>query len=251
MHTLEVIGGRYRSELGIMILFWFDVGIATLSLFGYYLRDWRHMQLGITLMSVLTLVFMYIVDESPRYLLCKQKRNQAEKALKKIAKRNGNDPDQVRITDNIMQEFCRDSAKHPEAETSVLTNGTKKNQTYSQLDLFTNGLEMTKIISICMFNWFIIAIMYFTLSMNAASLPLNIYANNAVSALVGLPAYLVCSKMVNSKACGRRTTVVMCFFTAGICTLASTFANEFTYCERSSPDKFKNVYTEVSIKFQG
>ena len=49
--TLEVIGARYRSELGILILFWFDMGVASLSLFGYYIS------LGYVISS---LAYMYI-----------------------------------------------------------------------------------------------------------------------------------------------------------------------------------------------
>ncbi|XP_022106159.1 organic cation transporter protein-like [Acanthaster planci] len=85
----ELVGPAYRSLAGTLFSIYFSIGYTLLAICAYFLRDWRHLQLAISLPSFLFFSFLSFLPESPRWLISKRKFKQAEKVIRKIAKVNG------------------------------------------------------------------------------------------------------------------------------------------------------------------
>ncbi|KAL8609047.1 hypothetical protein ACOMHN_059860 [Nucella lapillus] len=86
--AVELFPVKERTLAGCVIqVFW---GGAVLALGGvaWLLKDWRHIQLAISLPSVLALSYVWLVPESLRWLLAKEKSTRAEKLIKHIASFN-------------------------------------------------------------------------------------------------------------------------------------------------------------------
>ena len=58
---------KARTYLGCQHLQFFELGVAILSLIGYYFRDWHDMQVCIALMAVPFFVLYFFIPNSPRW----------------------------------------------------------------------------------------------------------------------------------------------------------------------------------------
>lgn len=85
--TMELIGTKYRDTVGIIYQIPFNLGHLSLPLFGYFLRDWNHFQLAISLPSIIFLSYYYLLPESPRWLLTAGRDEEARKILENAATR--------------------------------------------------------------------------------------------------------------------------------------------------------------------
>ena len=64
-----------------MIEFFFAGGSMLLACLAYYIRDWVWLQLAVSIPLSLFVLFFFIIDESPRWLLIKGKMKQFEKVI--------------------------------------------------------------------------------------------------------------------------------------------------------------------------
>jgi OCT family organic cation transporter-like MFS transporter 4/5 len=56
---MELIGGSYRSTIGIAMNGYFSVGFAILPAVAYYVRPWRQLQLALSVPSLLTILYWW------------------------------------------------------------------------------------------------------------------------------------------------------------------------------------------------
>ena len=191
-------------------------------------------------MLVIVVIANLCIDESPRFLICNQQTDEAEKVLQKIGRLNG--------------ELRRDEACDPENKTIKLIdediiqeiNKTAKTGS-SILDLFKNGPEMIQVTIICMFSRLIVGTVYWILVLNAAALPFNLHTNNFINSLCGIPGYILANYMVKSPKFGRKLTAAILCCESGIFVLLSGMFNELGYCSLNSEDRFSNVYVVLGF----
>ncbi|KAI8789878.1 organic cation/carnitine transporter 2-like [Biomphalaria glabrata] len=69
-------------------IFW-AVGIMLTSLFGFIVRNWRHLQLLISLPNILFIVMIWFLPESLPWLISQGKLDRAQAVVNRIAKFNG------------------------------------------------------------------------------------------------------------------------------------------------------------------
>lgn len=86
--VIEVIGPSWRGLAGNLFCLPFALGYMVLPGVAYFLRDWRTLQLVLSVPSILQLVVYWLLPESPRWLLRKGRTVQAEKILRNMAKWN-------------------------------------------------------------------------------------------------------------------------------------------------------------------
>lgn len=197
--TMEIIGKNYRELMSVLYQIPFNLGHFTLALFGYYIREWRHLQLWLSIPSVILLSYYWLVPESPRWLFTVGRLEEAGKILEKAAKVN------KLPTENIPSEL--------EAASKLKGSVSHKG---NALDLVRTPNMRAKTFFMC-FNWFICGLAFFGVAQYIGQTGGNIFANVAFSALLELPGTLFC--IYSMKKWGRKKTLIGSNCLTGICML--------------------------------
>ncbi|CAF4874063.1 unnamed protein product [Pieris macdunnoughi] len=87
--ALELMPPAQRTNAGIVVGMLFASGMCLLALLAYVLRDWFYLSLATSLPFLLLFGYVFILPESPRWLVGRGRIADAEKVLISIAKRNG------------------------------------------------------------------------------------------------------------------------------------------------------------------
>lgn len=85
---MEMVGTKWRAAITVLYQIPYSLGHMSLAGIAYYFRHWQHLQLAISLPSVILLGYWWIVPESPRWLLAVGKQKRACEILKRAAKVN-------------------------------------------------------------------------------------------------------------------------------------------------------------------
>ncbi len=204
----------------------------SLSGLAYLLRDWRHLQLAITLPSLLTIPLWWVIPESARWLMSRGRVKEAEAILHRIARFNSVPlPDDVLSTEGQSsgsskvhterafenEGFQPGDAAQKLSEPDVTPVGVEegalkergrghtakithdhhagKQELFTLWHLFsTPGMRRISIVMI--FAWFVNSLVYYGLSLNTNSLAGDPYLNFFLSGAVEIPAYIVSTAVV-------------------------------------------------------
>lgn len=97
--VMELTGKRYRLIMNMC--FAWCISFQVVALVAYLTADWRYYMVTINCLCLPLVGLMLLVDESPRWLIQKQKFDQACLVLNKIAKWNGKtervEPDSLKV----------------------------------------------------------------------------------------------------------------------------------------------------------
>lgn len=86
--ALEVVGPDYRSFVTVMTCTFYTFGIMMLAGVTYLVRDWVQMCLYTSVPFLLFFLYVFIMPESPRWLLAKGKMEEALNTLEIMARVN-------------------------------------------------------------------------------------------------------------------------------------------------------------------
>lgn len=86
---VEMVGRRKREMSGIVLNYFYALGEAAVGLFMWLCKDWRTLQLIVSAPSILFIFYHWIVPESVRWLLAKEKNTKANFIIRKAANING------------------------------------------------------------------------------------------------------------------------------------------------------------------
>lgn len=170
----EIIGKKWRPICGLFTLIPFALGHLSLAGFAYIFRDWRWFQLTISLPEIIFIYYVWVLPESPRWLLAVGKTEKCIKTVEFIARKNGLPTNEVR--EQILKDL----------ETKVIENKITQERG-SGRDLFKT-CRMAEITTYLWINWFSIICCYYGLAEYAASLGTNFYVSTALSALIQQPS---------------------------------------------------------------
>lgn len=87
--VLETLGPKSRTFWTIFSTLFWCIGMMTLPVAAYYLRNFRYLVLMGCLPHVLTLMLVYWLPESPRWLLVNGHYAKAKSLIEFAAKMNG------------------------------------------------------------------------------------------------------------------------------------------------------------------
>ncbi|XP_062565693.1 organic cation transporter protein isoform X2 [Armigeres subalbatus] len=202
--VMEIIGPKWRELFSVLYQIPFNLGHLTLAGFAYFLRDWHHLQFGVSIFSVLLLSYYWLVPESPRYLFTSGNTERAVEVLEKAAKRN-----------KLPTEHIREDVEQY-AKTKTHGGAAKGNL----LDLFRTPNMRAKSLFMC-FNWFVCGLAFFGVAQYIGHSGGDIYINVAIGAALELPGTLICIYMM--KAYGRKKTLITSNTLTGLTMLAIAF----------------------------
>ncbi|KAK6492196.1 solute carrier family 22 member 13-like [Huso huso] len=142
----------------------FSVGLMVLPGMAYAVREWRTLQLGLSVPLALTGIFFCILPESARWLLTQGKQEEAKKLILKAASVN-----KRTVPETLLHQM----------------EGEKSGKTGSVLDLFRKP-RLRRITLIMSYIWFVTSLVYYGLGLNVGNFGLNIYLTQFIFGLVGI-----------------------------------------------------------------
>ncbi|XP_046325540.2 organic cation transporter protein-like isoform X2 [Haliotis rufescens] len=85
---VELVGPLKRVLTGIVCEFFWTCGSFITATLAYFVRDWQHLQLIVSVPTVLFLVYYWLISETSRWLISKMKYEEADQLLRHAAKVN-------------------------------------------------------------------------------------------------------------------------------------------------------------------
>ncbi|XP_063045921.1 organic cation/carnitine transporter 2-like [Engraulis encrasicolus] len=166
----ELLSKSARESFGILgVSLCFATGYAFLPLYAYFIRDWRTLQIGLSLFGFLYMPLCWFIPESPRWLITQGRLQEAEAIIRAAAKRNGITP-----PEEIFQ------LEHS-ADTEETDQESKGRDKYTFFDLLRTA-NLRNITLICIMMCFTKSLMYYGLSLNTSNLDGDPYRNCLISA---------------------------------------------------------------------
>lgn len=205
----ELVGPNYRVHAGFMIQGFYSIGFLSLSLIAYLIRDWRYIEVAITVPVVLFAFYWCFLTESVRWLLSKNKIDEAREIVKKVAEVNN-----VTVTDEMLAGLT--DKRKDEAE-------DLNNKKYSIIDLFRT-CKMAILSFNVWFNWLVNALVYYGLSLGSDNLGGDPYINLFIAGAVEIPAYILCVLLLNKL--GRKKPLCGTMIAGGIACIISGFLSK-------------------------
>uniref|UniRef100_A0A8C5GG25 Solute carrier family 22 member 4-like n=1 Tax=Gouania willdenowi TaxID=441366 RepID=A0A8C5GG25_GOUWI len=245
----ETLIGNVRiiyASVGTMSAF--ALGYMILPILAYFLRDWKHLQLALSVPCLLYIPFWWLIPESPRWLLSQGKVEEAEAILKKAAKWNKVQHLIFFIVKYMFMLLCE--------PLSVCDRNTK------------NTID---ILYIHYFLRFTTSLGYYSLSFNTTQFHADPYIACFISAAVEVPAY-ICSWLVLQYLPRRHSIISILvvgalplFFiqlvpkgqsqvsltleTLGKFAVTTSFSMVFVYASEIYPTAIRNTATATSSTF--
>ncbi|ELU14225.1 hypothetical protein CAPTEDRAFT_220884 [Capitella teleta] len=206
----ELFPTERRASAGTIFEVFWGLGVIWLALLSYLLENWRHIQLAIAAPTVLTLLYIWVLPESLRWLITNHKYTQAEEVTRKIARYNrvplpddplGRKSNAFLIIstspsdENVVKDGGSSEANVTREELEILQGGDRESSSdgqvrkYTMLDMFRTPRLRERSLLFC-YIWFVSACGYYGLSLNLTTLSGNKYFNLFLGGLCELPAYI-------------------------------------------------------------
>ena len=133
----ETTPPQHRTVTSALVNISWSAGTLILVLLAHFIRDWRHLQLAFFIFSLTSVVFFFLVIESPRWLLVSGRADEAVDAVMRIAKING-----VHLSEEDIQKSFSNLAKEDELS-SKKTLFDQLREMISKLRMMFSGREVT------------------------------------------------------------------------------------------------------------
>uniref|UniRef100_A0A8C6WH63 Si:dkey-166k12.1 n=1 Tax=Neogobius melanostomus TaxID=47308 RepID=A0A8C6WH63_9GOBI len=165
---------KRRMLAGITTDYAFGLGYMLIAGIAYLIRDWRKLQLAISVPGFLLTFYIWVLPQSARWLLTNNRKDEAIELLQKAALVNGRV-----LPPSLLVGLC---TKEEQSETE---GGDKSSHT--ALDLVRTP-KMRKQSLILFYIWFVNVLVYYGLSLGVSRLGTDLYLTQFVFGLVEIPA---------------------------------------------------------------
>uniref|UniRef100_A0A8C5A9B8 Major facilitator superfamily (MFS) profile domain-containing protein n=1 Tax=Gadus morhua TaxID=8049 RepID=A0A8C5A9B8_GADMO len=201
---VEWIPTSSRTLVGTLSSFFFTFGQMILAGLGFWLRDWRKLQVAVCLPYFLFSFYSWWLTESARWLVLNRRSEEALKSIQQVARINGKKD--VNITLEVAVSVCQPIVA--------------SKSSYSAYDLLrTGGMRR---ISVCLVAvWFSTSFAYYGLAMDLQKFGVNVYLMQIIFGAVDIPAKLLALLMLTFL--GRRVTQAACLFLSALVIFINIF----------------------------
>ncbi|XP_060081317.1 organic cation transporter protein-like [Ylistrum balloti] len=195
---VELVGPSKRKYAGMVISFFFSLGLMFVAGVGYFARHWFYINIICSVPAAVFICYWWLIPESPRWLINKQRYAEVNTIIQKAAKVN-----KVKIEKNLFK-------KGTETETTAPPG--------RMWHLFSTKVMLFRTLVI-LYNWCIVSMIYYGLSLNAGNLGGDFYLNLFLSGLVEIPANTMVLVLLDRA--GRKKVYCLSMILGG-CACAST-----------------------------
>ncbi|RLN16925.1 organic cation/carnitine transporter 2-like [Panicum miliaceum] len=207
--STELVGKRWRDTVNVTGFFCFAVGFLSLPALAYAFRDasWRNLYVWTSVPCLCYSVLVYfLVQESPRWLLVRGRKQDAMEALRQIMSLNGSC---ATATSFSMLDACvvhEDNA------------GASGGGVFATLQAMSGRRWALRRLAAIMATSFGVGMVYLGMPLNVGSLGSNLYLSVTYNALAELPSAVLAWLLI--RRANRRSSVVALTTAAGACSLA-------------------------------
>ena len=168
----EIVGPKYEFYSSLVFAAPWTFGYMILSGVGYYYRTWRAVEGFLSILCIPTVIGIFIMPESPRWLISKKKFPEAMQVFRKMVEFDRG------TTDNI-----------DKINIEKIQGLDDKNEKTSVFTLFQNGWKMIAITLMLTFTWFSISIGFYGLGLGAAQMPGVVFFTNFMNGVADLMCF--------------------------------------------------------------
>ncbi|NXM82238.1 S226A protein, partial [Oenanthe oenanthe] len=205
--SLEWMPTHMRALVGTFMGYCYTAGQFLLAGVAFALRDWRRLQLVVSLPFFGFFLYSWWLTESARWLVMVGRSPQALRELQKVARINGKKEEGDKLDIEV-----KGSGRVPQGVPGVTR--------HTVLDLVRT--PVLRRISLCLcFVWFSTSFAYYGLAMDLQNFEFDIYVVQLIFGAVDIPAKLV--SVLTITYVGRRFTQALALVLAGLAILANAF----------------------------
>ncbi|XP_035669815.1 organic cation transporter protein-like [Branchiostoma floridae] len=202
----ELVSADKRGLVGMVIWIYWAVAYVLLAGIAYLIRPWMWLQITMTVPYLVCISFWWIIPESPRWLISRNRHEEAAEIVRRAA-----EVAKVTIPDEVFHDAIPLSQEQEQA---------KKSETYTFIDLIRTP-NLRKWSLNLFYNWCVNSLVYYGISLNTSALSGNVYLNFALSGFVEIPAYLISIYLLDKF--GRRLPLCILLVFGGISCIVAFF----------------------------
>lgn len=211
---MELVGPKGRVFGNTIINTVYVMGLMTLAGLSWWIQSWRTVLKIIYAPALLIFSYLWILNESVRWLLSKGRQNDAVKILQKAAKMN-----KVNLTEEFLYPL-REIAK-PDSDADLEKDSKAPETVESNFKKVIKSSIIRKRLFVCSFLWITCTFVYYGLSINSVSLAGNMYVNFMLVGFVEIPANFVCLLVLDRF--GRKRTLVSTYVLSACLCISLSF----------------------------
>lgn len=208
---MELVGPKGRVFGNTLINVVFVFGLMSLAGLSWLLQDWRTLLRIMYAPSCLIFSYLWILNESIRWLLSKGKHDEALVILKKAAKMNN-----VQLSEHVLAPLQETEKKPKEDKEDHDTE--PKSSIFMQV--IRSSIIKRRLVT-CSFLWITCTFVYYGLSINSVSLAGNKYINFMLVAFIEIPANFVCLFVLDRF--GRKRVLIITYLLSAILCISLSF----------------------------
>ncbi|XP_077975674.1 solute carrier family 22 member 15-like isoform X2 [Styela clava] len=199
----ETTGSKLWVLNGALGAIGFTANMLAFLWVAYLYPSWRQMYFITTIPGILGFVFLYIVPESPRWLLSRGKPDSAEEVMQKLSRWNGSPH-----TDRLMLQQNYEYAQQEQ--------DASRDEEGSIIDLIRKPVLRYRA-AILSLQWFTASFVFYGITLGSGSFSSNFYVAYLISGLSQLPSIPFTIYLMERRWAGRRRTLVCFMGLAALC----------------------------------
>ncbi|XP_063826938.1 organic cation transporter protein-like [Ostrinia nubilalis] len=203
----EFVGPKFRVVTSASCSSMFAVGQMILGSVAWVIQPWRYMIMALHIPCFLIVSYYWILSESVRWLLSKQKFNEAKVVLEKVARVNGT---------QISEKSLHALLNPPQPPVVV----EKKDEPSMIATIVKSPVLLRRVLTTPIW-WITTTFVYYGLSINSTSLSDTMYLNYILTCAIEIPGYFLAVFLLNW--IGRKTTLSGGYLLSAACNLAFAF----------------------------
>ncbi|XP_042479309.1 organic cation/carnitine transporter 3-like [Macadamia integrifolia] len=201
----ELVGKRWRGQVGIIGFFYFTIGFLSLPAIAYLTNgsSWRILYLWTSIPSICYCVLIhFLLHESPRWLLVRGRKEEAIQTLRSIGSRTES---------SITYSFSR----LPIGDDDTCNNNNV--DLFSAMKILLGKSWSRRRLSAVMTVGFGIGMVYYGMPLGVGNLAFNLYLSVTFNALSELPSSLITFFLIGKL--NRRSSLLIFTMVSGICSV--------------------------------
>uniref|UniRef100_A0A1B0BL31 Major facilitator superfamily (MFS) profile domain-containing protein n=1 Tax=Glossina palpalis gambiensis TaxID=67801 RepID=A0A1B0BL31_9MUSC len=217
--VVELVSGKWRTIIGILNILPVAATYVLSSGIAYYIRDWRTLQLTISL-PWFVFLSMYCVPESPRWLLARGKLQQLYSVVERAARMNG-----ITLPANYQKSLEAVAPLVSKAPSSIEDAVNERNLKTTESAIKGNPLTVVfgktywRTTCLTLISWLSLIIIYFGLTLHLSNFGGDIYVNTAIAGTI--ETISICLSIFVVLKFGIKRNLVAYMLIPGVCCLAT------------------------------